>query len=543
MALPGIPQNFYVQQGNRQVFLSWDLAAGATSYQIQRSTDNITFSNLATVTTPSYLDTAVTTGTTYYYQVASVSTGGTSPYTPSQSVVPTPTAEMSLGQLRLSAQQRADRVNSNFVTVPEWNSYINQSMYELYDLLITVYEDYFVTTPAQFSTDGNTYLYQLPDGVTVFQNGVTGLDGYVAPPFYKLMGVDLAVQTANNAWVTMDKFNFMDRNRFVYPNTASTIYGVFNMQYRLLGDKIEFIPTPSARQLIRIWYIPRLNQLLQDNDLTTTSISGWIEYVIVDAAIKALQKEESDGSVLMVQKQALMQRIQDSAMNRDAGRPDRITDVRQNRFWGDAPFGYNGPNGGFIVTPPLSLGYMLPSIASYNIANHGLTHSILSSQGSLANIALSILTSYISYLSICKLSSWISSTKTSDSIANSTPSFFSHICHIIARSSKKEMIRSHASRVITFMTNIQRRVKSAVSQLVTKPVSSNTALSCKTPLVNASARINEIDKPVSQSITLTSPFPTIRTDNVLRPLFIDLIPKTHSYVHTIYYNITKKESQ
>lgn len=343
MAVPGTPQNLFVQQGNRQVYLSWDIAVGATSYSIQRSLDGITYADYDTSIAPNYLDTDVVVGVQYYYQVASTNTDGNSLYTAPQSVVPTPTGEMSLGQIRLCAQQRADRVNSSFVTLSEWNSYINQSMFELYDLLITTFEDYYVTTPAQFSTNGSTYLYPLPDGVTSF----TGPSGspFVAAPFYKLLGVDLGLNTANNAWVTLDKFNFIKRNEYLYPNSTSTIYGVFNMRYRLLGNQIEFIPTPAASQNIRLWYIPRLPQLLADTDITTSSISGWIEYVITDAAIKALQKEESDVSVLLAQKMALKARIEETAANRDAGRPETISDSRGNSGSWDG--GWSGPRGGF----------------------------------------------------------------------------------------------------------------------------------------------------------------------------------------------------
>lgn len=328
MATPASPSNFNVQQANRQVYLSWDLAAGATGYSIQRSTDGVTYTVYATVSVNNYLDTVVTVGTVYYYQVASTNGSGTGIYTVPQSVIPTPTGEMSLGQIRLAAQQRADRVNSDFVTLPEWNSNINQSILELYDLLITSYEDYFSATPAQFTVDGSTYQYPLPDGLISFTDGISGAPGYIAPSFYKLMGVDLGVNSTNNAWVSLNKFNFLDRNKFLYNNSNSTLYGVYNAQYRVIGSNIEFIPTPSSGQIIRLWYIPRLPQIVQDTDITTTSISGWIEYVIVDAAIKALQKEESDVSILMGQKAALIKRIQDSAQNRDVGMPDTITEIR-----------------------------------------------------------------------------------------------------------------------------------------------------------------------------------------------------------------------
>src|SRR5579859_6097310 len=249
MAVPSVPTGFYVSQGNRETFLGWDLTPTATSYQIQRSTDGVNYSNLATSTTNSYTDVAVTIGNLYYYQVAGINLSGTGAFTAPLSITPAPTAEMSLGELRLRAQERADRVNSQFVTTPEWNFFINQSLYELYDLLIDVYNDYFMAPYASFLTNTTQFQFPLPDGNTLFldQSG----NSFKAAPFYKLLGVDLALNTSANGYVTVNKFMWADRNTFVYPNTASTIYGVFNLQYRLMGSNINFIPTQIGRASCR----------------------------------------------------------------------------------------------------------------------------------------------------------------------------------------------------------------------------------------------------------------------------------------------------
>lgn len=353
--IPGIPQNFWVQSANRQILSSWSQSPGATSYTVQRSQDNITYTTIATVSgsplATSYLDTSVVTSTQYWYQVCANNTTGSSSFTIPQSEVPVPTGEMCLSQIRLQAMQRADRVNSQFLTLPEWTVNINKAMFELYDLLVTVYEDLYVAQPIQFTADGTTFLWPLPDGVRTYMSGININQTITAQPFYKLLGVDLALQNTNNAYVTINKFNFVDRNRFVYPNTSSTIYGVFNLQYRLLGNnQIEFIPTPSAGQQIRIWYIPRLIELLQDTDTTITGISGWIEYVIVRAAKYALDKEESDTTKLDQELLFLKGRIEETASNRDAGIADKISDTRANNgsgYGGQSGFGWNGSIGGF----------------------------------------------------------------------------------------------------------------------------------------------------------------------------------------------------
>ncbi len=333
MALAATPFGFYAQQGNGRVYLSWNLAAGATSYQIQRSEDGVTYADYDTSVQAEYTDDSVTSGVQYWYRVGSINGSGTSPFTPPQSVVPTISGQQSLGEIRLMAQQRADRVNSNFVTKPEWNSYIRLAQYELYDLLIDLDSMRYVAPTAQFTTNGNTYLYPLPDGIRTF----TGPDGQplVARPFYKLVGVDMGLSNASNAWVTVTSFNEIDRNKFLYPNSASTIYGVFNCQYRLNDSNIQFIPTPSGNQPFRLWYIPRLEVPLADSDLVD-GFSGWTQYIIVRAAKYALDKEESDTTKLDQELQFLIQRIESAAKTRDTGQADTISDTR------GASGGFNG---------------------------------------------------------------------------------------------------------------------------------------------------------------------------------------------------------
>ena len=220
---------------------------------------------------------------------------------------------MSLLDLRTATRQRADMVHSQFVTDAELNSYINQSGFELYDLLIQKYgDDYFIASPYSFTTNGTSDSYQLPGS------------------FYKLLGVDLALSNSTDSYVTIKPFNFAERNRYAAPNFQS-FYGITNLRYRIRGNKIWFTPIAEANQKLRIWYIPKMNTLDLDTD-TVDGISGWTEYVIIDAAIKCLQKEESDVSVLLAQKAAITQRIEAAAENRDAGFPKTISDVSFSNY-------------------------------------------------------------------------------------------------------------------------------------------------------------------------------------------------------------------
>jgi hypothetical protein len=351
MPAPAAPTGLTAEQSDGNILLTWTLASGATSYNVQRSTDGVTFTNLSTQPSgivSQFVDSLPGTGIMYWYQVAGVNGSGTGTYSASAQMVAAPPSEMSLFELRLRSQQTADRVNSPFIVNSEWNSFLRLAMYELYDLLITVYEDLFASSYVFIQTNGTTQNYPLPDGCTNYLGGnYTGVSGAPAQAFYKLAGMDLGVNTSNNAWVTLLKYDFIERNKYVYPNSTSTIYGVYNMRYRLMGNNVNIIPTPSGNQQIRMWYSPKLAALLADTDCTTIGYSGWLRYAIVRAAKYALDKEESPSAHLDNEILFLKARIEQSASNRDNGVPDTISPTRQDPVFGGNGFGGGGNNAGW----------------------------------------------------------------------------------------------------------------------------------------------------------------------------------------------------
>lgn len=348
MAIPYQPQNVSAQQADGNILITWNAVLNAAIYQIQRSTDGISFTLLATTgITVSYTDSLPGVGIMYYYQVAAVNLDGTSVYSSVVQMVAAPPSEMSLYELRLRSRQTADRVNSNFIVDSEWNAFLRLAMYELYDILITAYEDYFAGQYVFINTNGTTQNYPTPDGATNYFGGSwpsTSSAGAPAQAIYKIAGMDLGINTSNNAWVTLLKFDFIERNKYVYPNSTSTIYGVYNMRYRWMGNNINIIPTPAGNQQIRMWYSPRLPALLAESDLTNIGISGWLRYPIVRAAKYALDKEESPTDHLDAELLFLKTRIESASQARDAGSPDTVSNTRQDPLYGGTGFG--GGSGG-----------------------------------------------------------------------------------------------------------------------------------------------------------------------------------------------------
>jgi cellulose 1,4-beta-cellobiosidase len=78
-AAPAAPANLTATGGNQQVSLFWTGSSGATSYNIKRGTANAgSYTTVGTLSGTSYMDSGLTNGTTYYYVVTAVNTGGQS---------------------------------------------------------------------------------------------------------------------------------------------------------------------------------------------------------------------------------------------------------------------------------------------------------------------------------------------------------------------------------------------------------------------------------------------------------------------------------
>ena len=98
-------------------------------------------------------------------------------------------ATITLSELKQRARERADMVNSKFISDPELVAYINDSASELYDLLVRTYEDYYIN-----STE-----------VTI----TSGQDITIPVDFYKLLGLDIK---EGSKWSQLERFQFNQRN-------------------------------------------------------------------------------------------------------------------------------------------------------------------------------------------------------------------------------------------------------------------------------------------------------------------------------------------
>lgn len=209
-----------------------------------------------------------------------------------------------LAEIRTLAKDRANMEGSDFIADPIWDSFINASLAELHDLLVAVYADDYYLNEQDFTTTNGVKSYSLP------------------ADFYKVRGVDALL---SGTWVNLHKYNWNKRNQDTTDNQL-IFHALSNLRYRVMGSNLIFSRLPDTNTQCKLWYTPKSVVLVNDTD-TFEDINGYLEYVIIDVAIKALVKEESEVRELMAQKQAMKSRLEAMAANRDANEPESVYDV------------------------------------------------------------------------------------------------------------------------------------------------------------------------------------------------------------------------
>lgn len=142
--------------------------------------------------------------------------------------------------------------NNPAISIPEWNSLITNSAKRLYDSLVAAYgSEYYIAVPYLFTSTNSLY-YDMPDGTSNYLNA----NGTTAQKYYKLSGVDLQYSAAPNGWITLKRFEWIERNKFTLQTNATNYLGQTNLKYCTRGKGLYFNSIPNTGMQIRAWYVP-----------------------------------------------------------------------------------------------------------------------------------------------------------------------------------------------------------------------------------------------------------------------------------------------
>jgi hypothetical protein len=207
-----------------------------------------------------------------------------------------------VGQLATRIRERADMVNSTFITEPELRGYISASYAELYDVLVK---------------SGLAYHEKQHDYTT--DSGAT----YALPSdYYGTIGVDYHQDASR--WVSLPELMPQERNRHQELGTGQAL------GFRIVGQSLVLLPTPPAGQEYRLIYVPCAVDLDSDAQ-TIDGVNGWEEYIVWDSVVKCLAKEESSTQTAERNRQRVLERIEEAAENRALSHPRRVVDAYEGR--------------------------------------------------------------------------------------------------------------------------------------------------------------------------------------------------------------------
>jgi hypothetical protein len=200
---------------------------------------------------------------------------------------------------------------TQFLTPSEVTDMANQSITEWYDLVrLTSFGGQYYRCTAALSPTGTT---------------TPGVGTYALPDnFLSMISVDVFISASQV--LTAKPFQEEHRNMFRwYPIGWMLDQPVF---YQLQGKNIAFIPVPQSSFSVNLNYCPVPPQLNQPQD-TIDDINGWLEWVVLDVAIKALVKDGQTDMIpyLASMKENQAERIRKAAAMRDMYATEQVHEV------------------------------------------------------------------------------------------------------------------------------------------------------------------------------------------------------------------------
>lgn len=258
-------------------------------------------------------------------------------------------AVVTLATLVAKARKRADMVNSTFLSDTEWKELVLSGVQALRQRLHGAGQEWERLT-AEMDTVPGQALYNLPTDFYRLQalmaNRVQLVPGATPGTWY-------AHDSDATGWIPLFPFELAE-----LPQLLSRTDGrAETASYRLRGvreevgvmspvttpvRKLEIRPTPRQAFTLRLEYLP-LTLLNTSDTAPIEGLDGFEEIPVLQAAIYALDKEETSATHLKEWLAREEARLAEVAAAQDMGRPERVVDVyaqQHGTVMDGGPLGY-----------------------------------------------------------------------------------------------------------------------------------------------------------------------------------------------------------
>jgi len=209
--------------------------------------------------------------------------------------------------LMTDVRRLTDTENDAHITDAYLLTLIDRSYNKLYRLITTQYESFFDTEDTSKSL-------------------IVGQRDYaLASDLMHLKGVDLVI---GGERVPMRVYSFGERNqRGQDPRLLRVGYdNRTQYRYRTQGNNLRIDPVPTSTEQLVMTYVPRPVRITTSGQ-TFDVIAGFDDFIIYDASMFVLARQERDPSIYMAARQAAEQEVIKAVSPRDVGDPTTVRDA------------------------------------------------------------------------------------------------------------------------------------------------------------------------------------------------------------------------
>lgn len=215
----------------------------------------------------------------------------------------TATASSVMNDIRL----HTDTVNDANITDAFVLSLVDKSYNKLYKNIALRYAGFFDVEDTSISLVLNQRTYALP------------------ADFLHLRGVDMLFGTER---VRMRRFGFGDRDRITSDPRFVPYYQLgrgSNYQYMVQKNNLRIEPLPQSTESLILTYVPRATRITSSSN-TFDVISGFEDFIVYDASILVLNKQERDPTAMIQMRADALKTIVDLCTTRETNEPIQVRD-------------------------------------------------------------------------------------------------------------------------------------------------------------------------------------------------------------------------
>jgi len=233
------PSNVYaVSQSSSSIYICWDSVSNASYYKLYRSTSpSSTYSYIADVYMTYYLNTGLSSNTTYYYKVSAVNYYGTESNLSSYDYATTSSSSSSISA---PTGVSASAISSSSIYI-SWNSVSSATFYEVYrstsssgtySYVDYTYDTYYTDTGLSSNT---TYYYRV---IAVNYDDVeSDYSSYASATTLSSLEYEYGIPLSNNTWYTNTISSSGTQYYSFYATAGTTYYIYWNDSYEGDGTK------------------------------------------------------------------------------------------------------------------------------------------------------------------------------------------------------------------------------------------------------------------------------------------------------------------